>query len=314
MLDRPAREHPRVLILGGPQGSGKSTALPLVQRQLNMTEAVRLDGDDIMALHPRFEPYARVHGGLAAARLVAPDYRILVARMLEEVRQAKQDLVLVGPYTHPEATFERLDYFRAEGYEAEMAYMAVHPARSELGVMHRHYQAMTDGTGYSLLIPLELQRSVIDGTPRILDAAQVRGTVRALHAVGRSGVLASTRRQADGSWTPPIAMSARVEEIRREPWNRETQARFQQDRADVAAIQAADWVERLASVDSLAVPMLTAAVDGSEPDEELRNVLRLGGLGFGPATRAERSGWSQEGAGGGRGSEHDRSHSNGLDR
>ncbi|MFD7778848.1 zeta toxin family protein [Streptomyces sp. NPDC059753] len=147
ILDRPSHDNPRLLILGGPQGSGKTSTLPTIQRQRGMTGAVRIDGDDIMAVVPGFEETARGHGGIEAHRQSNASFQILMRRLLQDAREARIDVILVGPYTHAEGTRAVIEPFRSDGYSVEMAYMGEHPATSELGVMHRHFHALQDGIG-----------------------------------------------------------------------------------------------------------------------------------------------------------------------
>lgn len=285
LLAKPTQENPRLLILGGPQGSGKSTTLPVVERQLGMTQAVRLDGDDIMALHPHFEGIARGRGGLEAARRVGPDYSVVVARMLRDVRMSRQDLILIGPYTHMEATLQRIAPFRETGYRVGMAYMAVHPAVSQLGVVHRHHQAMRDGIGYSLLIPLELQQRVFENTPTILERAQTLGVTDAVHVVDRTGIVASTERQADGTWRPALDIPDVVHATRMRPWEPDVREAFRRRRADVEQTTGEQWRERLSSIDALAAPMLRG-FQPSSPDHEAVAAARLAAISFGHSASA----------------------------
>ncbi|MGX9891191.1 zeta toxin family protein [Streptomyces sp. NPDC002276] len=256
-LAGPAHDEPRVLILGGSQGSGKTSALPLIAQQLDMPQAFRFEGDDILRVHPQFEPIARDHGVMEAYQRTGQDYTELVRMTLEELRDLRRDTILVGPYTDPNATFGRIAEFTAVGYRPEAAYMAVHPARSQLGVLHRHHQALADGIDYSFAVPLELQQRIYENTPLIMAQAQRENRVEALHVSDRTGIVLSTRRQPDGTWAPPVDIRQAVEDHRSRPWDRETRADFTRRRDEIRpTLTGAEWAERLASVDRLAAPML----------------------------------------------------------
>ncbi|MGY5099460.1 zeta toxin family protein [Streptomyces sp. 900105245] len=258
LLEGSARERPRVVILGGTQGSGKSSALPLIAEQLGMADAVRVEGDDLLSLIPQFEPIAREHGVMEAFNRVGDDLSELMRMTLAETRRLRRDAILVGPYTAVEPTFQRLAEFTSAGYSAEAAYMAVHPARAQLGVLHRHHVAMRDGIGYSHAIPLELQERVYRNTPLIMAQAQAESRVEALHIADRQGIALTTRLQPDGTWTPPVDLPQAVQAHRMRPWDVETRADFTRRREEIRpTLTGAEWAERVASIDRLAAPMLT---------------------------------------------------------
>ncbi|MDX2692186.1 zeta toxin family protein [Streptomyces ipomoeae] len=133
---------------------------------------------------------------LEAARLCGPDVDVLRAKILDEVRTRRLDVMFIGPYTHEEFTLKRVAAFRADGYGTELAYTALHQALSQVGVMDRHRKALADGPGYSFLVSLELQQKVFDGVPAIMSTMEEHGLADALHVVDASGVIFSKRRSA----------------------------------------------------------------------------------------------------------------------
>lgn len=251
-LRGPSQENPRVLLLGGPQGSGKTTTLPTVARQLGLEQATRIDGDDLFDFHPRYDALARERGALGAAKACAGDFDQFMELALSTVRDQRQDLILVGPYTHPELTFARLREFTGEGYRAELAYMALHLAETQLSTMHRHQRAMEAGVGYSFLVPVEMQQSVFDGVPVMLAQAEKNHAASALHLIDRQGVVFS-KALTDGVWHPATPATVVLETTRGRPMQPEEAALFQQRREAVGRVSySEDWTARLASVDRLA--------------------------------------------------------------
>ncbi|MGW7343057.1 zeta toxin family protein [Streptomyces sp. NPDC054854] len=252
---------PRMVILGGPQGSRKSTLRPLVAEQLGLTDFVVWDGDDHYAFHPHYDALAQELGAPEAQGLCRPDIEALRRNILEEVHGRRLNIMFVGPYTHEGYTLdERVAPFRDNGYATELAYTALHQALCQVGVMDRHRQALTNGPGYSFLVSLELQQIVFDGVPTIMTIAEERGLVDALHVVDAGGIMFSKHLGADGTWTPSRPAAEVVQEIRIQPWASTTRQDFLQRRSSVATSpgNAEDWGSRLARVDELAAPMLGA--------------------------------------------------------
>ncbi|MFE3601341.1 zeta toxin family protein [Streptomyces sp. NPDC059142] len=264
----PGQKSPRMVLLGGPQGSRKTTLRPLVAAQLGLSDAVFYDGDDHYTYHPHHDALAREHGVLEASRLCGPDIEVLRTAILTEVHARGLNVMLIGPYTNEEYTLGRVAEFRAEGYSTEMAYTALHPALSQVGVMDRHRWAMSDGPGYSFLVSLELQQLVLDGVPSIMTEVEQRGLADALHLVDAGGVAFSKHLGADGTWTPSRPAREAVAEIRHQPWDPATRQDFLERRAAVAVPvgeSAEDWGKRLVRVDELAAPMLAPPTAGTRP-------------------------------------------------
>ncbi|MCX4682559.1 zeta toxin family protein [Streptomyces sp. NBC_01433] len=254
-----SQTSPRMVLLGGPQGSRKTTLRPLVAEQLGLSDVLFYDGDDHYAFHPHYDALAREHGVLEAARLCGPDVDVLRAAILNEASTRRLNIMFIGPYTGQEYTLGRVASFRADDYSTELAYTALHPALSQLGVMDRHRQALSDGPGYSFLVSLELQQAIIDGVPAIMTVVEERGLADALHLVDAGGVAFSKYRGPGGTWSPSRPSNEAVEEIRHQPWDPATRQDFLRRREAVAVPAGEDperWGKRLARVDELAAPML----------------------------------------------------------
>ncbi|GAA2463256.1 zeta toxin family protein [Streptomyces lavendulocolor] len=260
-----SHEAPRMVLLGGPQGSRKTSLRPLVAEQLGLTDVVYFDGDDHYPFHPHYDALAREHGVTEAARLCGPDIEVLRAKILEEVHARRLNIMFIGPYTHQEYTLNRVASFRADGYGTELAYTALHQALSQIGVMDRHRYALSEGPGYSFLVSLELQQAVFDGVPAIMTAVEERGLADALHVVDASGITFSKHQGVDGTWHPSRPAREVVEETRKQPWDAATRQDFLQRRVAVATSAGESpeqWGKRLSRVDELAAPMLAPPTGG----------------------------------------------------
>ncbi|CAI4198533.1 zeta toxin family protein (plasmid) [Streptomyces albidoflavus] len=262
---RASLDVPRMILLGGPQGSRKTTLRLLVAEQLGLDDAVINDGDDRFALHPHFDRLVQQNGLLAAADACTPDVQLLQDMYLKEARARRLNIMLVGPYTNEEFTLARLATFRDAEYRTELAYTALHPALTHVGVMDRHRRAVSEGPGDSFLVSLELQQMIYDGVPAITTSVENRGLADGLHVVDAAGVAYSKHRGADGRWTPQRPLREVVEEVRHRPWDAATREDYLARRAAVetpVGESPAAWGARLRHLDSLAAPMLG---DGAGP-------------------------------------------------
>ncbi|WP_031057798.1 zeta toxin family protein [Streptomyces sp. NRRL F-5702] len=273
-------------LLGGPQGSRKSTLRSLVAEQMGLADVVFFDADDHYAFHTHYDGLAREHGTLEAARRCSTDVEVLRTAILDEVLARRTNIMFVGPYTNQELTLGRVASFRDEGYGTEMAYTALHPALTHVGVMDRHRWALSDGPAYSFLVSLDLQQAITDGVPAIMTVVEERGLADALHVVGARGIAFSKRLVPGGTWEPARPCSEVVEETRNQLWDSATRQDFLWRRTAVATPvgeSAAEWSARLARVDELAAPMLNA------PDRPSAQAARKRSTTL-PASRATRKG------------------------
>lgn len=256
-LTAPSRDTPRLLLFGGPQGSRKSTLTPLIGEQLGYQDAVRIDGDDLFDFHPAYAGLAWEHGANAAMKRCGPDILEFRARILDHVRQHRQNLMVIGPYTNTEYTMRMLRDFRVAGYASELAYTALHPALSELGVAHRYHQAVQPGgVGYQVLPDLEVMTSVVNGVPKVMEAVKESGIPVALHLVDASGVSFTWTQEAEGRWRPHADITQTLESTRNRPWDPQVRQDFRGRREAVGGGAGDRWSERLERIDTLARPML----------------------------------------------------------
>ncbi|MFE3502972.1 zeta toxin family protein [Kitasatospora sp. NPDC059160] len=268
-LTAPSQDDPRMVILGGPQGSRKTTMRTAVPQQLGIADPVVLDGDDVFAYLPGYARMAREDGMLAAMRHFSPVAGQLTERVRQHAIDHRQNIVLVGPHTGIEYTSGVVQKFSAAGYRCELAYTAMHPAMSELGVMHRYQEAIgPSGIGYAILPPLEMQATVYANVGPVLAAAKSWPGVEAIHVADPiAGRIAdSQRRQADGGWPAQPDQQQVLEETRHQLWSAPTRELFDQWRAEAADGAGDQWPERLASVDRKAAAQLADYRDVPDAD------------------------------------------------
>ncbi|MEU1132636.1 zeta toxin family protein [Streptomyces sp. NPDC005900] len=263
-------DRPRYVVLGGPQGSRKTTLAPLVAEQLGMSQAVRLEGDDLLSFHPHHDGLVQRTGStFEATKMIASDHEFLYLETVTQLRKMRADVMAVGPYARADFAIPRLAEFRDAGYRTEFATTALHPALTELGVLHRHIQ------GHGMLAPLDLQKRITALMPQTMTEIERIGAADALHVVGATGVTFSKDRQGDGSWVPRTPIAEAIETTRSVPWSHQVRADFMRRRQEVQHGRGEGWSERLASVDRLAAPML-----GTVADAAARDTTRLAALSF----------------------------------
>ncbi|MEU0938977.1 zeta toxin family protein [Embleya sp. NPDC005971] len=231
----PPRERPTVLFIAGQPGAGKSTIEPMMMDEIGMPrDAVRIDGDDLAAYHPRHRDFVAENDRTAASR-VSPDTGPWWIDAVSRVCEERRDLVISAPLGQAEWSSEQVLTFLGEGYNVEIAFVATHPALSLAGNLDRYHTArQPDSQTPARLVPVEVHDRVV---PSVLDTAehmQNERIVDALHVARRDVGIVHSTRLVGNEWTDPTPVREVIVDERSREWSPETVDRF---RAQVAHLQ-----------------------------------------------------------------------------
>jgi hypothetical protein len=264
ILTGPSRDTPTTVLLGGGQGSGKTTALSHVASHLGLPHAFLFEGDDFYDYHPSYADLRRQAGGdvAQAMRQCLKDVEALRTRTLDYLLDNRMDLIRVGPMTGVDYVRESVMIHREHptSRRIEVAYMAVHPAITRLSVLSRHHNALQPGgAGYALLPPPQFHDIGVTGPPQILGELEGSRAVEALHVVTREGVSFSKHRGDGGAWHPSTKIQEAYLRIRDATWTPETVGYFVMRSAELRAAQRPEWGDRLERAIADAAPAVRAA-------------------------------------------------------
>lgn len=174
---------PRLVVVGGPPGSGKSHAMHRLQRQ--MPGAVAVLGDDLRAFHPQYRDL------LADAPLLMPDVTAQasgrwVELSLEYLREQRVSTLLETTLRQPEVVASTLSAFQRAGFVNELHVVVVPRDVAWLGTVTRYVrqlqrsgEARWTPPGMALAamrnLPVTLERVVRGGLADRVDFTTRRG-------------------------------------------------------------------------------------------------------------------------------------------
>lgn len=130
-------ENPKVALLGGQPGAGKSGLENMVNIKKNY---VSISGDDYREYHPRFKEI-NLEYGREASKYTQQWAVEITEKLIKELRKEKYNLIIEGTLRTAELPLKEANAFKKAGYNVELNVVVVKPEKSRLGTLER-YEAM----------------------------------------------------------------------------------------------------------------------------------------------------------------------------
>lgn len=216
-LTGPARERPRLLLLGGQPGSGKSTLQRLVLPFLPKG-TVSYDGDDLLRLAPDYE-WAMTADDRAASAPLARQVGGLHGLAMAHLRAGRVDAVCSHPLGRADWAASWVEGFRDAGYRVEVAFVATHSSNSRFAIADRHARARADQGFGRWMSELQHDRFYL-GVPNTVEFLETHRLVDSLYVLSRDGeVLYANHLEEDWRTEPFGRLALEAERGRRELWH-----------------------------------------------------------------------------------------------
>ncbi|PDP85486.1 toxin [Glycomyces fuscus] len=217
-LTGPARERPRLLLLGGQPGSGASTLQRLVLPFLP-EGTVSYDGGDLLRLAPDYE-WAMAADDRAASSSLARQVGGLHGLALAHLRAGRVDAVCSHPLGRADRAASWVEGFRDAGYRVEVAFVATHSSNSRFAIADRHARARAD-QGFGRWVSELRHDRLYLGLPNTVEFLETHRLADSLYVLSRDGeVLYANHREEDDWRTEPFGRVAlEAERGRRELWH-----------------------------------------------------------------------------------------------
>ncbi|MFE9243330.1 zeta toxin family protein [Nocardiopsis sp. NPDC006938] len=211
------RERPRLLLLGGQPGSGKSTLQRLVLPVLPRG-TVSYDGDDLLRLSPDYE-WAMTADDRAASTAVSGQVGGLHQRAMEHVRGGRYDVVCSHPLGRADWAAAWVLGFREAGYRVEVAFVATHTSNSRFAIADRHRRATRD-QGFGRWLPEIHHDRFYLGVPNTVEFLETHHLADSVYVLSREGEVLYANHRSGGAWRsePFGRIALEAERGRRELW------------------------------------------------------------------------------------------------
>ena len=213
--------HPRLVIVGGQPGAGKTAATLQAVRELGrLGDAVAyINGDELRPLHPRYAALVAADKTTAADK-TGTDVGLWVERGSREAAAGRFSSVIETTMRQPDVVRRTAEQFTRAGFEFEMRVVVVDPELSRLGIYERFARALTAPGALPRFTLPGYHTDALAQMPVTLEAvAKLASVVRFVNRKGEE--LYSSRSSA-------VAPGLALEDLRRQPMSEDERQRVSQ--------------------------------------------------------------------------------------
>ncbi|MFI6658189.1 zeta toxin family protein [Streptomyces sp. NPDC050523] len=216
------QKQPVVVLVGGPPGSGKSTACQVLKEILDRRGGSVLIGPDLYkSAHPAYKRLLRSDDRTAGVK-VRPDVRRWQAEVEEYVRGQRFDAVVETPDVDP----DQARAYREAGCRVEVVVVAEAEAITQLSVLERYLtQVAEDGAGR--YVSWDNQDQVQRRLLRSLQVIETEQLADRVMVVRRDlQVLYDSGQSTDGAGPSPAGAHQALKAAQARPWTAPETWRF----------------------------------------------------------------------------------------
>jgi UDP-N-acetylglucosamine kinase len=233
-------KFPRLAVIGGQPGAGKSTVTGVITESLNTTaEPVIINFDDIRNFHPAAEEIFK-HHPFEMAVYTNEDTWVWTEQVLNHTRQAKNNALYETTLRVASPIQMIIQSFQDEGYSVDMHALAVNSKLSIQGIYERfenqlHFMKAPRWTG------IDFHDACYVAFPANVEQLETSARLERISVYRRNGVI--LYQNTDTANQPTGAQQAIIDE-RNMGWTVETKKEYLDKWAEiVAAIESRDEVK-----------------------------------------------------------------------
>lgn len=221
-------ERPRMILLGGQPGAGKTAVLIASHAELDQTgPTIRIVGDDLRSYHPQFRAFQQ-QDPETASQFTQLDAGRWTEKLLAAAVDRKVNIVFETTMRTPENVARVIGMARAGGYDIEARAVAVNPRLSWQGNHYRFEERLHAGDA-ARFPPQHVHDAAVTGLRVSLEKIETENLADRVQLRTRGGtVLYDNERGPDG-WSRPRQVRAALEREHARPMTRGELQRFADD-------------------------------------------------------------------------------------
>lgn len=248
--------RPRMILLGGQPGAGKTAVLIASQAELDRSgPTIRIVGDDLRSYHPQFLTFQR-QDPETASQFTQLDAGRWTEKLLAAAAERQVNVVFETTMRTPENVARVVGMARAAGYEVEARAVAINPRLSWQGSHFRFEEMLNAGDG-ARIPPRHVHDAAVAGLRVSLEKLESENLVDRVQLRTRGGTILYDNERSEAGWSQPPHARLALEREQSRPMTRSELQRFSDDWNHVLA----RMVERRAPEDRISTVRSQAADD-----------------------------------------------------
>lgn len=224
--------HPRVVIMGGQPGSGKSKLLEASRDLFPDGNVVVINGDELRAYHPKSNEIFKMDDKRYAERTDA-DTRVWTKRAFDQAIESRLNIIFESTMREPGPISDTMKRLRDEGYQLTAKIVATNERMSKTGIYLR-YETQKAAKGHGRFTSQDSHDAGYRGMPETVQFIEQNKLVDRLEVYNRDGHLLWDNELKVNEWQKePNARHIIEAEREREPTEKELRGlRADWDRID----------------------------------------------------------------------------------
>lgn len=223
-LGTTAAESPRIVVVAGQPGAGKTKVVELTKKEFEDQSVVVVNTDKLRPFHPQIKEINKLDDKRSAER-THEDASDWSETLLRRCMETNRNVILEGVFKDKKKLAALIMDFKSSGYEVVVRFVAVHRRHSVLGV-HSRNEREKIARGYGRYVPLAYHDVCYE---KVLDSAatvEEQAAADCIEVFNREGECLYRNENGPKGRKTPVGARAAIERERARELSKEQRHRY----------------------------------------------------------------------------------------